>query len=498
MNKQDMRKYESIFQDALGLLIKHHAFFGHIMANIVRVQDSTVKVLSLSITSEGKISLHYNLEDIKYEIEKNNLTLKQLTGMVKHTIYHMINEHFLRKLEGEYETWVITPDGPVELFDLSCDLAINQFIDDLPENAVQLETFDETLPAEENAEYYFKILLDRIKKNKEEIENQMQGSAGFGDAAGALFMASGNGNSDEQKKKDHEEQMGKILDQLPFDKNQFMKDALQERNEGTQSPGMNGMMIDDHTWDEIRKTPKEIVRNTVKDVVKKAYHQAKYGQKGIGDLPAGVERMIKESFKKPYNFRPLLKRFVDGHIFSHHESTRRKPNRRFGYVYPGRKAVTKAKVGVLADTSGSMSDEELGMIVKNLNDINQYAQVVLFEVDAAIHNIMEFNPRNFDKMLHGGGGTSFGHVFKLIEKYSQNKDLLGNLPLGLQKTAYRYVHNIKVLIIITDGGVTTHDLPDKKPKIPVMWALTSKCQTAPVSWGKVVYLDNDPDNHKKY
>jgi len=494
MNSQDAKKYESIFQDALGLLIKHHAFFGHIMANIVRVQDSTVRVLSLSITSEGKISLHYNLDDIKYEIEKNDLTLKQLTAMIQHTIYHMINEHYLRAQDGNYETWVMTPDGPVELFELSCDLSINQYIGSLPDNAVRLDTFDETLPPEENAEYYYKILLERAKNNKEEIEKQMHGSAEFGDAAGALYFKPGLDL--EKRKKEQEDQTQKILEQLPFDKNEYLRQLQRAKQDGMQAPGMDGMMIDDHTWEEIRKTPREILRNTVKDLVKKAYHQAKYGQKGIGDLPAGIERMIQESYKKPYNFRTFLKRFVDGHLFSHHESTRKRPNRRFGYVYPGSKTITKAKVGVLADTSGSMSDEELGMIVKNLDDINQYAQVILFEVDAAIHDIWEYNPRKFKDILKGGGGTAFQDVFKVIEKYSQNKHLLDALPLAKQKMAHCCIRDIKVLIIITDGEVG--GLPDKKPRTPVMWALTSKCNTAPVKWGKVVYLDNDPDKHKKY
>ena len=156
----------------------------------------------------------------------------------------------------------------------------------------------------------------------------------------------------------------------------------------------------------------------------------------------------------------------------------------------------KAKVGVLADTSSSMSDEELGMIVKNLKEINQYAQVILFEVDAAIQNIWEFSPKRFKGILHGGGGTSFEDVFKLLENYRDNKHLLNNLPLEKQHTAHRYIQDIKVLIIITDGGV--FGLPDKKPRIPVMWALTSRAYKAPVNWGSVIYLDNNPDNHKRY
>jgi predicted metal-dependent peptidase len=491
MESHEKRKYELIFQDALGMLIKHHAFFGHIMANMVRVADSNVRVLSLSITSEGRMSLHYNLEDIKHEIEENKISLKNLTAMVQHTIYHLINEHFIRKVDGKYEKWLMTPAGPVELFSLASDIAINQYIQDLPESAVTLKTFEDALPPEENAEYYYKVLLKNAKDNKKDMENQMNGSVEFGDAEGALYFKSDEKNKEERDKQ-REEQMADMLDKLPFNKNEEKK----TEGEGERQPGMNGMLVDDHTWNTIKNTPTDIVRNAVKDMVKKAYHRAKYGGGGIGTMPAGVERMIEESFKKPYNFRPLLKRFVDSHLFSHHESTRRKPNRRFGYVYPGRKSVMKAKVGVIGDTSGSMSEEELGMIVKNIEDINQYAQVILFEVDAAIHNITEFNPKKFKKTLSGGGGTTFTDVFKVIENYSQHKGLLDGLPEGSKRKAHQYIRDMKVLIIITDGGV--FGLPKKKPSIPVMWALTRRCESKPVSWGKEIYLDNEPEKHRRY
>ena len=54
---------------------------------------------------------------------------------------------------------------------------------------------------------------------------------------------------------------------------------------------------------------------------------------------------------------------------------------------------------------------------------------------------------------------------------------------------------IQALIIMTDGMVT--GCPAKKPKIPVMWALTQKCYKPPRRWGDVIYLDNAPDKHQR-
>lgn len=260
---------------------------------------------------------------------------------------------------------------------------------------------------------------------------------------------------------------------------------------------MDSMMIDDHIWQAIKDIPKENVHATVKRIIAQAYFDSRDIIKTTGgDLPIGLERMIEESLKPPYDFRPLLKRFIDGELLSHLEDTRKRPNRRFGYRYPGKKAVMKAKIGIVADTSASMDDKELGMIVKNLKNINEYAQIVLFEVDTCIHNLWEFNTRIFKNMLLGGGGTVFNDVFKVMDNYKENKGLLDNIPYKQRVRAHMLIQDIKALIIITDGGIC--GLPRVRPRIPVLWALTSKCQTVPVRWGKVIYLDNKPDNHRRY
>ena len=154
----------------------------------------------------------------------------------------------------------------------------------------------------------------------------------------------------------------------------------------------------------------------------------------------------------------------------------------------------KAKIGVLADTSGSMDDEELAMIAKNLAQINEYAQVILFEVDSAIQNLTKYSPKKFSNMLRGGGGTVFDDVFKVLEDYKSNKHLLNSVKDSSIRQAHSLIQEIQALIIITDGGLYVRP---KKPKIPVMWALTQRSASPPAEWGAVCYLDNDPDKHRR-
>jgi predicted metal-dependent peptidase len=205
--------------------------------------------------------------------------------------------------------------------------------------------------------------------------------------------------------------------------------------------------------------------------------------------------MCKETLKPAYNFEPYLRKFVEGEIFSKFTTTWKRPHRvkKFRNIYPGKKSEMQGKIGVVADTSGSMYDDDMSVIAKNLKFINQYAQVILFEVDEAIHDVREFTPATFDNILKGGGGTEFNDVLKVVENYKANKGLLDCIPLKRREAAFQLVRDIQALIFITDGQLG--GLPKKPPKIPVLWALTHLCDSAPVKWGKVIYLDNQPDKH---
>jgi len=204
--------------------------------------------------------------------------------------------------------------------------------------------------------------------------------------------------------------------------------------------------------------------------------------------------MCKATLKKSYNYGPYLRRFVEGELFGRFVPTRRRPNRRFGYLYPGKKIETKAKIGVLADTSGSMSDEDMSLIARNLENIGQHAQVILFDVDTCIHDVREYSKRSFDNILKGGGGTRFSDVFKIIGNPKKHKHLLDGVPVKNRLRARQLIRDIKALIIITDGEAW--GIPEQPPKIPVLWALTRRCYRKPVKWGSVIYLDNNPENHQ--
>ena len=585
--------YEAIFQDAMALLIKKHTFFGHILAHMVRISTKDIMTMGVTVNEKGQILLFYNTDMIRREIEENKATLKNVTSLIQHEVYHVINEHFLRQVKGKYHAWIISPVGPLLLFNVSSDVAINQFIDDLPDWVLKLDSFkDIKLPKEDTAETYYKLLYQESQKQAKQNKSKLNG---LGKAVGILLpnpeqkgkkdnatginpnagksekeqeemdcpycdgtgkrneqckcdeskkqQGAGKGGKEEQEQsegsegkqgEDQDEQEGeeeqdggsegaskkqkrcphckgtgkakswnqmtdfeKINMWLPYDPEFFQK-LMDELRKMGQSPTskQTGMPGDHSRWNDVSKIPAEMIDETIKQMVKEVYNKVKFGGRGIGNLPAGIERMCKETIKPAYNFEPYLRRFIDGELFGRYVQTRKRPNRRYRWEYPGSKTETLGKIGVLADSSGSIYDEDISLFAKNLENMSQYVQIILFDVDAGIQNLREYSKRNFDKVIKGGGGTDFGDVFAVLKNYDANRKLLKHLPREQLVRSKFLLQGVQALIIMTDGQAL--GVPDKQPKhLAVMWAITSKCNQPPVKWGEKIYLDNSPEKHKK-
>jgi predicted metal-dependent peptidase len=178
---------------------------------------------------------------------------------------------------------------------------------------------------------------------------------------------------------------------------------------------------------------RERVRQEVKQAILNAAQQAEAGQ-----LPKGVERLIKQMTDPVMPWRELIQTNLTSAIRSDYSWMR--PSRRSWHmdaVMPGMNPGEEIDVVVAIDMSGSISNKQaqqfLGEIAGMMEAFDGY-KVHVFCFDTEVYNPADFNSENMDTIDNyepaGGGGTDFDAIFDYLKRE-------GNVP--------------KRLIVFTDG-----------------------------------------------
>ena len=249
------------------------------MTYILRVPTEHIRTMGVTVDNKGKIILLYNLKLIKYLVEKKGAELKTITALLKHEVYHIVNEHPLRGADKKYDKWIVLPSGPISLFNVAGDIAINQFIEDLPEGALNVRSFGNEMKREETAEYYYHELEKMADHTPPEMGD-------LGDADGVLFPREPGDSSDAERDQTLEQQKEQIKKHLPFKRSDFEKQQQQKKESGEYG---DDVLPGDHSeWGSEGKIPDEMVKETIKQAVKQAYEKTKYGGHGCGYYPAGL------------------------------------------------------------------------------------------------------------------------------------------------------------------------------------------------------------------
>lgn len=215
-------------------------------------------------------------------------------------------------------------------------------------------------------------------------------------------------------------------------------------------------------------------KEELKQEIEQKVIQAAEAQKasGIGDLPAGIEDLIKEIRQSKIDWKSLLRadlqcNFPDDFSFN-------KPNKKFlgtyGIYMPTMVGHKIRNLGVGLDTSGSMTTEDH---IRQLSEINaiclelQPENVYLFYTDCDVAKVEDYGPGEVIDVLktRGGGGTSFVPVFDYIEK------------TGL---------DVDQLIYMSDMDVWEDCFPTTPPEYPVVWLSTRSDYSVP--FGNLIHV----------
>ena len=159
---------------------------------------------------------------------------------------------------------------------------------------------------------------------------------------------------------------------------------------------------------------REEMRKEIRDAILNAAQQA-----AAGELPLGVERLIKELTDPVMNWRELIQTSLTSAIKS--DYTWMRPSRRSWHmdaVMPGTNPGEEIDVDIYIDLSGSISHKQ-GMAflseVMGMMDMFDGYRVHVSCFDTKVYNTQEFTSENMDTVedykLMGGGGTDFTCIF---------------------------------------------------------------------------------------
>lgn len=203
--------------------------------------------------------------------------------------------------------------------------------------------------------------------------------------------------------------------------------------------------------------------------------QAAQAAKMCGKIPANIARMVDKLLNPVLPWQEILARFVSER--AHDDYSWKRPSGRYlygGLYMPVLDSPKLGTVGVIIDTSGSISPKEVNIFAAELRSIlslcpGSKAEVVY--VDSAVAGSQTLDDDDITLLPKGGGGTDFRPGFKFF------KDMEDEL------VCYIY---------FTDGYCDS--FPSKAPEKDTLWVLTGELPRFRPPFGEVIVMERGLDN----
>ena len=353
---EDMRVevLDRIITARVGLLLRH-PFFGN-MATRLRIMAADDWLPTAAV--DGR-NLYYNTQFF------NAMDNKEIEFVVAHEILHMVFDHLGRR------DWHGADRNPM-LYNIAADYIVNNLLvrDRIGNVPKIVDCFQDFKYEGWSSEEVYEELFKEAKKNGE----------------------------------DYLEQLGEMLDEhLDMDGEEGDSDSDEEGKDG------NGNNVS-------KRKPKysDEQMKQIKDEIKEGMISAAQAA-GAGNVPSGVQRMIKELTEPKMNWRELLRQQIQSTIRDDYTFSR--PSRKgqmSGAILPGMDFAETIDLAIALDMSGSIGNDQaadfLGEIKGIMDEYRDY-KIKIWCFDTAVYNEKDFSADGGEDLLdyeiHGGGGTDF-------------------------------------------------------------------------------------------
>lgn len=412
----------------MGFICAQDPFVHSLLLLMSKRPTDQIATMGITVQDNGQIILYYNPEFF------NVLPEKQVRFVICHEIYHVALHHTTtRKPLDRVEN---------ELHNIATDLAINSLLTSGSNHYREMPTgkYKGVLPKDYN--FPEKLALeDYVELLKKDMKDNPQNYLSMQGEQGESQEGEGCGLGEDEEDGEGSSKQG--------------KGKAGSKNEGY-GDGKKGS-FDSHGGWQPNSYAKEKIKAKIERMAK--------SERSWGDMPADVKMIILAAQKSKVDWRRQLRSYLGNTLSPEMDPTMKRPNRRFGWPFPGKTPQYMSRGLVAIDASASMNPKQLSQCAAEINAIRQYYPVDLVMFDADI----ELGPIPWDTKKikfegKGGGGTSFQPVMDLAEKK-------------------RYT----TLVMLTDGMAPA----PKKPRFvrDIIWVLIDH-QQCPVPWGKRLMIES--------
>jgi predicted metal-dependent peptidase len=348
-------------------------------------------------------------------------TLEELVGAGVHECYHHLFEHFSRGKNLNAKKWNMAGDYEIN------DGLVRET--KMPSWVIQAKAAG--LPEDQIAEFYYS-----------KIPDQPFGGNGPG----------GGGKGDKPKPG------GGHCGSSACDQPAEWEDAYTEETEYKDGEGVDPVVQEYYR------------RQVAEDII---------NSKNRGSIPGGMQRWAEKKLKSKVDWKREVRANVQSAINSIAagmvDYSRSRRNRRQesnpDFILPGFISPSPS-VGIIADTSGSMSDAMVAQIKAEVAKVltATSADVYLVDVDCEVNHVGRVKNPN-DINLKGGGGTDMRLGYEALSKIKPR---------------------IHLVVCITDGYTPWPDSPIPGTKNIIVLTVKEKGDDAP-KWAKVLHAVPEED-----
>jgi predicted metal-dependent peptidase len=294
-------------------------------------------------------------------------------AVLYHEVLHFTHGHLLRFESTDTETENLDAEGKVKLLNekglqnIAADMAINQYIPELPDWAVRPEKFKDNKGAPFPPFLTYERYYELLKKHKDNKHN---------------------------------------------------KDLFKEQKV---------RLVDEHNWEQMSEEEKARMLGKAKEVIQRTIEKTSHEYSNAKDQVKGLIEKI-DTYVKKLNYRQLLRLAIKQTVSkTDRESTWTKPNRRYGVYAPGTRTAKVPMLNIYVDTSGSISHKEVNQfltVIKGFLKVGSSVANICLWHDNLYYNGKIKQSTQIEDLPVESGGTDVTDVIEHINKNKPNLSII--------------------------------------------------------------------------